>query len=234
MGKSYDSPYWEWEDSAPKGRKAHSPKYHRGRKSLPVSHNPNEFFQLPGEYVYWLLLLLMNERERSQKKFKVEGVLPQWLRAEIAYLIMLGVWWTEHPWSPFYQHSAIKSQAYLEGRGGSCQLGPDSENAAPGNDRGFPMPHPGLNTIPVCSFQGFFPKWPSQATHTLYATECMMVAIRVFGDVRKGKETESCLKHLLLSKAEQLVHGQQSVGWQRPGGQEKGQFSGNSQFPKMK
>lgn len=47
-----------------------TPKYHRERKSLPHSHSPTEFSQLPGGYVYWLLLLLMNERERSHKKMQ--------------------------------------------------------------------------------------------------------------------------------------------------------------------
>lgn len=46
------------------------------RKSLPCSHSPAEFSQLPGGYIFWLLLLLMHVRERSTKH-KESGCLPE-------------------------------------------------------------------------------------------------------------------------------------------------------------
>lgn len=45
------------------------------RISLPHSHSPAEFSQLPGGYVFWLLLLLMHVGEKSHKH-EVEGVAP--------------------------------------------------------------------------------------------------------------------------------------------------------------
>lgn len=45
------------------------------RISVPHSHSPAEFSQLPGGYVSWLLLLLMRVREKSHKR-EVGGEAP--------------------------------------------------------------------------------------------------------------------------------------------------------------